>query len=518
MFDPFSRSYRVARKRFREAARAAAAPIEHHPLAGQGPDGCALAIDVALVGARNPRRTVVVSSGLHGVEGFFGSAVQLAWLRLLRDGGATVPGATLVVLLHAVNPFGFAWRRRANEDNVDLNRNFLDDGETYTGVPRHYDRVHRLLNPPTAPVRLDPFRLRAAWAVRRHGLSVLQTAVASGQYEHPSGLFFGGREAAASTRLVQARFWDWTRDAEDVVHLDLHTGLGKYTGCQLLVEPPQTADLGWYRALFDPERVVAVGDGTPYAARGVMGAWLARHAGARRYRSACLEFGTYPALRVLAALRAENRAHHHSSPGAPACGRAKRRLVECFCPASRFWRRKALGARAGGHRTSGDGCCLSIKRLAAPSPSSQVRRLGALDGVDDQRAQAADVLLDVVDADVDVAGSFEELRPGAPEEASEVLIPISAAFDVDHRAHQRLPPSSPELQSSPRLYFSNQAFSLVPSRRSNCDSPFFFSQTTTLDGWSVRASTSMREWVVTTICARRDACTSDFATIATTSG
>ena len=288
---------------------------------------------------------MVVSSGLHGVEGFFGSAAQIAWLRLLREGGASIPSGTLVVLLHAIDPFGFAWRRRVDEGNVDLNRNFLDDGETYTGTPEHYDLVHRLLNPPSPPSRLDAFRLRAAWAVRRHGLTVLQDAVASGQYEHPSGLFFGGREAAAPTRLVQERFWSWTRGADEVVHLDLHTGLGDYSDCRLLIEPPHVFDLAWYRSRFDPERVVPVGDDTPYAARGVMGAWLARHAGPRGYRFACLEFGTYAPLRVLAALRAENRVHHHSAVDAPAYERAKRELVECFCPAGGLWRRKAL-ARA----------------------------------------------------------------------------------------------------------------------------------------------------------------------------
>ena len=342
MFDPFSGGYRAARERFREAARAAPAPLEHYPVAGQGPDGCELAIDVALVGARNPRRAVVVSSGLHGVEGFFGSAVQLAWLSRLREGAVSIPGGTLVVLLHALNPFGFAWRRRVDEDNVDLNRNFLDDDETYAGVPERYDGVHDLLNPPTPPTRLDAFRLRAVWAVRRHGLPALQNAVATGQYEHASGLFFGGREAAAPTRLVQERFWSWTRAADDVVHLDLHTGLGEYADYRLLIEPPHVPHLSWYRSRFDPERVVPVGGDTPYAARGVMGAWLARHAGPRRYRFACLEFGTYAPLRVLAALRAENRAHHHSGPATSAYERAKRELVECFCPASGLWRSKAL--------------------------------------------------------------------------------------------------------------------------------------------------------------------------------
>ena len=35
-------------------------------------------------------------------------------------------------MIHALNPFGFAHLRRANEDNVDLNRNFVDhEGGNY---------------------------------------------------------------------------------------------------------------------------------------------------------------------------------------------------------------------------------------------------------------------------------------------------------------------------------------------------------------------------------------------------
>ena len=38
-----------------------------------------------------------------------------------------------VVLIHAINPFGYAWHRRFNENNVDINRNFLLAEEAYVG-------------------------------------------------------------------------------------------------------------------------------------------------------------------------------------------------------------------------------------------------------------------------------------------------------------------------------------------------------------------------------------------------
>ena len=300
------------------------------------------------IGAPAPERAVVVSSGLHGIEGFVGSAIQLAWLERFAAGTSSVSGGTCVVFLHALNPYGFAWRCRVNERNVDLNRNFLDAREDYAGVPPGYDLVHRLLNPSGAPGRLDPFSLRAGWAICRHGRRTLATAVAGGQYDHPDGLFFGGQEPEESTRLVQARYLGWTKSAATVVHLDVHSGLGRWGRGQLIVEPDQAAHLDWYRAAFHPVQVVLAGDGAPYAARGTMAAWLAHHIGAdRRCRAAVVECGTYAQVRVLATLRAEQAVRRHSDPGSPRAATAARALTECFCRADAGWRRAAveLGVR-----------------------------------------------------------------------------------------------------------------------------------------------------------------------------
>ncbi len=319
--------------------------MSDHPVGGHGPNGEPLALDVASLGAQAPDAAVVVSSGLHGIEGFVGSAIQLAWLRRLAAGAATLPEWTRVVLLHALNPHGFAWRRRANERNVDLNRNFLEVGESYQGVPPGYGLVHRLLNPPQPPGRLDPFFLRAGWAICRHGRKTMATAVAAGQYDHPDGLFFGGREPEESTRLVQERYGDWIWPAATVVHLDLHSGLGRWGRGQLIVEPDQAAHLDWYRATFGPVRVALAGDGAPYAARGTLGAWLVRRFGAgRRCRTAVVEFGTYSQVRVLAALRAEQAAHRLQDPVSPRVAAARRKLAECFCPEDAGWRQATVQA------------------------------------------------------------------------------------------------------------------------------------------------------------------------------
>lgn len=80
------------------------------------------------------------------------------------------------------------------------------------------------------------------------------------------------------------------------------------------------------------------------------------------------------------------------------------------------------------------------------------------------------------------SGGCKECCPRAAEKAFEVMVVVSTAFDVNDDTHQRLPPSCPEPQRSPRLYSSNQVFILALSNRLNRDSPFSCSHTTTLDG------------------------------------
>ena len=337
--DIFSPSYEVARRRFRDAARAAGTTVEQHRV-DTGEAGVDFTIDVATVGAREPSWAVVVSSGVHGVEGFFGSAIQLAWLSG-QTAGEPPPSDGVVVLIHAVNPSGFARLRRTNEHNVDLNRNFLDTADAYTGAPDGYETLDSFLNPASPPSRLEPFRLKALWHIRRHGLSALKDAVAGGQYRFPRGLFFGGHGPASSTRIMRHHLAGWLGGAPRAVHVDLHSGLGAPGRYRLLLEESAPSpNVEWYRDTFGSQVVEAGsgGGGTAYEASGTLGGWAMTHLGDTRYRFVCAEVGTYPVVRVLGSLRAENRTHFFGQPSSRAHRRAKAELLECFCPRSDRWR------------------------------------------------------------------------------------------------------------------------------------------------------------------------------------
>jgi hypothetical protein len=313
------------------------------PIEQTGPQGEALGIDFARSGDERARSVVVVSSGLHGVEGYFGAAVQLA---LLRDENtiADLPRGVALVLIHALNPWGFAWIRRTNEANVDLNRNFLLPGEPYEGSPAHYAALDPLLNPKRPPRRFDSFRLRAILAIVRHGMPELKQAIAGGQYAFPRGLFYGGQAPSPTYRLLDQFLPRFLDGAERVLHFDFHTGLGRWATYQLLVDvglEPQLFE--WSRAHFGP-RVVQCDprESIAYQARGDLASWCRARFPGCTYDLLCAEFGTYPALRVLAALRAENQAHFWARPDQPIARRAKKWLLDAFVPPSSIWRTKTV--------------------------------------------------------------------------------------------------------------------------------------------------------------------------------
>jgi hypothetical protein len=338
----FSPDYATARHRFREVAADLGWRLEAHPVGATGPAGEDLTIDVALAGDSSDK-ALVVSSGIHGVEGFFGSAVQLALLDRWAGKTASAPSIRCV-FLHALNPYGFAWLRRANEHNVDLNRNFLLPEESYAGAPEDYTRLNGLLNPRRPASWWEPLTLKALWTIARYGMPALRQAIAGGQYDYPQGLFFGGTGPARTTQLIDEHMGRWLSGCKEVVHLDFHTGLGASGTCKLLLDDPPTERLSgrltdWFGAgTFE----VSDSRGIAYRTRGGLGRWCVHRGVAPDYLFACAEFGTYGPLRVLAGLRSENLAHHWGQPSSAGSIRAKRRLRELFCPSSEKWRHQVL--------------------------------------------------------------------------------------------------------------------------------------------------------------------------------
>jgi hypothetical protein len=339
----FSGDYTEARDRFCRAAACAGFALSSYPIAARGPNDAALSIDVATRRHPGARATLVVSSGTHGVEGYFGSAVQLASLSAPL-GALLHPAPVNVVLVHAVNPYGFAHARRVNEDDVDLNRNFVLPGEAFQGAHAFYKRLDPLLNPRTPPARLDPFLAQAALQVMRHGFSAMKSAVAQGQYDFPRGLFYGGAAHTASARIIAELAPAWAAGTERVLHLDLHTGLGKPGSYALCVDLPSGSprveqlcrELGReYVQGFDTTGVL-------YEIRGSLSRFLDRTQANTTYDCILAEFGTISTMQVLLAMRFERRVALYAPRDRKLTEDARRRMFAAFCPKNQSWRTTAL--------------------------------------------------------------------------------------------------------------------------------------------------------------------------------
>ncbi len=342
--DAFSRDYVEARRRFVEASRERGARLTSVDYGGMAPDGSPLTVDIAELGDPTADRLLVLSSGLHGVEGFVGSAIQLEWLRSGRD----LPAGVRIALIHAVNAHGFAWLRRFDEENIDLNRNFLPEGESFDGSHALYRLLDPILNPPRPPRRFTAFPLYTLYYFLKYGPGAVRQAVAEGQYDFPRGLFYGGKEPANAHRLLGEYLPRIVARAQHVLHLDVHSGLGSWAHLVLLPSL-RSGESHVLDALGDLDEFLEdrFAEDEAYEVRGDLGGWCAGRFEGRDYLYLCAEFGTYPGPTVLTALRAENQAQHFGA-GESLARFVKRRILEVFVPEGEQWRRDVLaqGTRA----------------------------------------------------------------------------------------------------------------------------------------------------------------------------
>ena len=228
----FPADYRQARRAFVAACADAGtdAIARVHPTA-RGPDGKPLFLDSAALGPRDAKKALLLISGTHGVEGYFGSAVLTG---LLRE-GVTPPPGTRLVLVHALNPYGFAWDRRVNEDNVDLNRNFVDHQHP-PGNPDYAELADAVAVRECTPDAIARADAALAAYTARHGLAAFQAAFSRGQYQFPKGLFFGGTALSWSHRMLRAILTEDLGKVEKLVVIDCHTGLGAPGNAEMIVE------------------------------------------------------------------------------------------------------------------------------------------------------------------------------------------------------------------------------------------------------------------------------------------
>lgn len=349
----FSDSYAQARQKFRDAIQKAihsGHKIEHqilkHPICTDK-DGEPLTTDIAWLGPKDARAVLLVSSGLHGVEGFAGSAIQLKMLTEHKK----LPKDTAIVFAHAVNPYGFQNCRRVNEDNVDMNRNFIDWSKTPPSAHHLSTKIQSILVPekwnwPIALLKIMLLRVR-------HSMNELQQALTKGQYNKPDGLFYGGLKAAWTNAVMRDVIKSCTTKAAYLAHVDVHTGLGPSGQAELIITQPENSAMTRRAREWWGNAVKSVIDGDSISAD-VSG--CVEHAHSQTDQSKCettvigLEFGTVPPFDVMKALAFDNWVYNKDKSGKN-IEKARQQMRAAFAPNDKEWERQIL---AGGQKVMDD--------------------------------------------------------------------------------------------------------------------------------------------------------------------
>jgi hypothetical protein len=341
--DCFSTTYASARSKFVETAQAAGARLSQyaHPSAA-GEFGEALSINVARLGNRSADRQLLVISGTHGQEGYAGAAAQVGWL--LSSEASPVLKDVGVLLVHGLNPYGFSHGSRTTENNVDLNRNFVDHTRPYPENPG-YETLHHALTPAVwSRESFDSVSRAEADLIEKEGADALFNALVAGQYSHPDGLLFGGNGREWSNVMLERILAEHIGHASKVAFIEWHTGIGDYGKPFFLsFNEPHSAELRqaalWWGGVSDAR---PHGMARP-AYRGLVFYGVQAFLPEARVAGAVIEFGTRGPEAGAVAMRQDRWLRFHGEAVSAEIQTLMRAdLRDSLNPASYLWRQAVI--------------------------------------------------------------------------------------------------------------------------------------------------------------------------------
>jgi hypothetical protein len=340
----FSTDYFQARAAFLNAAGASGARINSvcHPTA-KGPQDRPIFMDCAVLGPElnqeSAPHALVIISGTHGPEGYCGSGVQTG---LLASGIAGEWAKTIrVILIHAHNAYGFAWDTRFNEDNIDLNRNYLDTFDAPLPSNPNYDLLAQWAAPSTRDADILQHAERALLSfASEEGFPALQSALSGGQYNHQQGVYFGGTAPSWSSLTLKSFLSQTCAGAGKVVSIDMHTGLGPFGHGEIITEAaPGSAHYERQASIWGSE-ICSTKDGSSVSAElsGTMDSALERLFEPAWSACVAIEFGTIDPMSVFRSTQASSWLHCYGDPTGQEAAAIQADIRAAFYPETVEWK------------------------------------------------------------------------------------------------------------------------------------------------------------------------------------
>lgn len=343
MPDHFSEGYAEARAKFLQAAAQAGASVVSFLREGLlGRDGEELAVDVAVLGDPTADNAAIVISGTHGSEAGCGSAIQHRWLAD-RAGDAQMNGLRLV-LVHAVNPWGFSHGTRATETNVDLNRNFIDFVPGFSRPNPAYDRLAPFLHGSAASADAHLAAHLGYQAEIAAAETNIEYQAMEGQSGWPDGIFYTGTAPESSNTTFRRIVAEHLHGARRIGFIDWHTGIGEYGQIVPIVfDARSSAEYAQAVRWWDLDRPDGRGLQSllPAEYSGLLWRAIGQEVPFARVAGAVIEFGTGDAFSVFRGDRLDRWLRFEGRDD-PDHDRLRRDYVNLCCPTDTAWRRFVL--------------------------------------------------------------------------------------------------------------------------------------------------------------------------------
>lgn len=313
-----------------------------------------LSIDGLHITGEDTTKLLILTSGIHGAEAFAGSALQDFFVQYLLN---EAKPKTSVLLIHAINPHGFKYFRRANPNNVDLNRNHADKTE-FSSTNEAFEKLVTVYSPEggasTGMVPQVGFYISILLKYFIVGKKIVLDSL-SGQYKYPQTIFYGGSKPEEETLVVQEWIKTFAKNKTHIVHIDLHTGFGEkgklhFYGSDEYTSPDQIKKI---RSIFPDAEIDTGRSADFYPTKGDFVDWTWKSQPEQNVIPMVFEFGTMDSQKISGGLRSlwsmvlENQGYHYSFGTELDSKIIRRRFEELFNPQDSQWQYKVYeqGAR-----------------------------------------------------------------------------------------------------------------------------------------------------------------------------
>ncbi len=350
--DSFYTSYEEIRAHLRDLAENLGVEVYSHGI--DESDG--LYIDsLYLPSTGEKTNLIVLTTGVHGIEGYIGSVMLDVFFREVYP--TLDSDSTGVLVVANVNPYGMKYYRRYNESNVDLNRNFILDWETFDlSSNKEYPKVDTFLGP-TGKIGNGlwhevGFYLSLGKTAITDGADTISDALLTGQYEYPQGVYYGGNGDELSTVFLKDVFSQCLdSDYENIVHIDVHSGYGPRYNMVIFNSVYETMNEKESQEAFGYDYIIAYDSEAFYATTGDTTDFFYRLADRKQSQtslySTCFEFGTigedfFDTILSLKYTIDENRNHWYPTSNKTSAEIIRQNYLELFYPTETAWREKTV--------------------------------------------------------------------------------------------------------------------------------------------------------------------------------